>query len=40
MMLAWFFICLFGFMPIANTVHAVGLGVGIAWGYLAARMRR
>jgi GlpG protein len=38
LMIAWFFLCLFGFIGgIANTVHAVGLGVGLAWGFLAAR---
>ena len=38
-MIAWFFLCLFGLVGnIANTVHAVGLGVGIAWGFLAARL--
>lgn len=37
-MVIWFFLC---FTPlvrnVANTVHAVGFGLGIAWGYLAAR---
>jgi GlpG protein len=38
-MIAWFFLCLFGLVGnIANTVHAVGLGVGIAWGFVAARV--
>jgi GlpG protein len=38
-MIVWFFLCLFGLVGnIANTVHAVGLGVGIAWGFLAARL--
>jgi len=37
MMIVWFFLCLSGLMgPIANTAHAVGAAVGIAWGYLAA----
>jgi GlpG protein len=39
MMLIWFVICLTGLtgpIQIANTVHAVGLGVGVAWGYLSA----
>ena len=41
MMIAWFFLCLTGIMgPIANTAHAVGAGVGIAWGYLSARLSR
>ncbi len=38
-MIVWFFLCLFGLVGnIANTVHAVGLGVGIAWGFIAARL--
>jgi GlpG protein len=38
-MIVWFFLCLFEVIPnIANTVHAVGFGVGIAWGFLAARL--
>ncbi len=38
-MIAWFFLCLFDLVGnVANTVHAVGLGVGIAWGFLAARL--
>ena len=37
MSVIWFFLCLFHFIPnIANTVHAVGFGVGIVWGYLSA----
>jgi len=36
MMLVWFFACLLNFIPnIANTTHAVGLGIGITWGYLS-----
>ena len=36
MMLIWFFVCFTGlFGPIANTVHAVGLGMGVAWGYFS-----
>lgn len=42
MMLIWFFLCIASnFFPnplighIANTVHAVGLGVGMIWGYLS-----
>jgi len=39
LMIVWFFLCLTGLMgPIANTAHAVGAGVGIAWGYTAARL--
>jgi GlpG protein len=36
-------ICLaFGYthyLQIANTAHSVGLGVGVVWGFLAARLR-
>jgi GlpG protein len=36
MMLVWFFACLFHLIPnVANAIHAVGLIVGMAWGYLA-----
>ena len=39
-MIAWFFLCLSGLMgPIGNTAHAVGLGVGVAWGFLDAHVR-
>jgi GlpG protein len=39
LMIVWFFLCLSGLMGnIANTAHAVGALVGIAWGYLAARL--
>lgn len=39
LMVVWFFLCLSGLIgPIANTAHAVGAGVGIAWGFLAARL--
>jgi GlpG protein len=38
MAMIWFFGCLAGVIPgIANTAHAVGLGVGIAWGFLSAQ---
>ncbi len=38
-MIAWFFLCLFDLVGnVANTVHAVGLGMGIAWGFVAARL--
>ncbi|MBM3835353.1 MAG: rhomboid family intramembrane serine protease [Verrucomicrobia bacterium] len=39
MMLIWFVICLTnltGPIRIANVVHGVGLGLGVAWGYLSA----
>jgi GlpG protein len=39
MMLIWFGLCFTGIIPIANTVHTVGLVVGVVWGYLAARLR-
>jgi len=36
MMIAWFFLCFTGiFGSIANAAHAVGLVMGIAWGYLS-----
>src|ERR1043165_2865925 len=36
MMLLWFFLCLAKVIPnIANTVHGVGLAVGVIWGFLA-----
>ncbi|MBP7049555.1 MAG: rhomboid family intramembrane serine protease [Phycisphaerae bacterium] len=38
--IVWFFLCLFGLIPnVANMVHAVGLGIGIAWGFIEARVR-
>jgi GlpG protein len=36
MMIIWFVACLSGILgPIANTAHAVGLIMGMAWGYLS-----
>ena len=36
MMIIWFFACLAQLIgPVANTAHAVGLGIGMAWGYLS-----
>lgn len=36
MMLVWAVLCLTGMLgPVANTVHFVGLAVGMAWGYLS-----
>jgi len=43
MMLIWFFLCLAGVVPnIANGAHAVGLALGVLWGFLASMpaMRR
>jgi len=38
-MIVWFFLCLSGLVgPVANMAHGVGLGVGIVWGFLAARL--
>jgi GlpG protein len=35
MMLIWFVVCLFGLVGnVANTVHGLGLAIGVAWGYL------
>ncbi len=35
MMLIWFFLCLANVIPgIANGAHAVGLAMGVAWGFL------
>jgi GlpG protein len=39
MMIVWFFLCLTGVIGhVANTAHAVGLAVGIVWGYLSAQL--
>jgi GlpG protein len=39
LMIIWFFVCLSGLAgSVANTAHAVGAGVGIIWGYCAARL--
>jgi membrane associated rhomboid family serine protease len=41
MMAVWYFLCLFGVIPgVANTVHTVGLAVGLAWGYFSALWAR
>jgi GlpG protein len=43
MMLVWFVVCLMGWVGhIANTAHAVGLALGVLWGFLASvsAMRR
>jgi len=40
MMTVWFFLGFFGLIGnIANVAHGVGFGLGIAWGFLAARRR-
>jgi GlpG protein len=33
-MLIWFVFCLTGVMAVANTVHGVGLAIGVIWGFL------
>ncbi len=39
LMIVWFFLCLSGLVGnVANTVHGVGLGVGLAWGFLDAHL--
>jgi len=41
MMIVWFFVCMTGLLgPVANTVHGVGLGMGMAWGYLSSLRQR
>ena len=41
MMIAWFVLCFTGLLgPIANTVHAVGLGLGMALGFLSSLRHR
>jgi GlpG protein len=38
-MIIWFFVCLTDLVgPVANTAHGVGLAVGVAWGFLEARL--
>ena len=39
MMIVWFFVCLVGLVGnVANTAHGVGFAVGIAWGYISAKL--
>jgi GlpG protein len=41
MMIIWFFACFTPIMPhVANAAHAVGLVMGIAWGYLSSLRHR
>jgi GlpG protein len=41
LMVVWFFLCLSGLVgPVANAAHASGAVMGIAWGFLAAKLRR
>lgn len=42
LMLVWFVICISGALgiPVANTAHGVGLGLGMAWGFGVARWGR
>jgi membrane associated rhomboid family serine protease len=41
MMIIWFFVCFTPIMPhVANAAHAVGLVMGIAWGYLSSLRHR
>jgi len=41
MMIIWFIVCFTPIVPhVANTVHAVGLGMGVAWGYLSSQRFR
>lgn len=41
LMLVWFFACLLQFIPhVANAAHGVGLVVGMAWGFISARLAR
>jgi GlpG protein len=38
-MMIWFLLGFTGFLRIANTAHALGLGVGVIWGYISSTRR-
>ena len=39
LMIVWFFVCLIGLVGhVANTAHGVGFAVGIAWGFISAKI--
>jgi GlpG protein len=39
MMMVWFVLCLVGIIPnVANAAHAVGLLLGMAWGFISAKL--
>jgi GlpG protein len=41
MMIGWFFLCVFGVIPnVANWAHGAGLVIGMAWGFLSAKIAR
>jgi GlpG protein len=41
LMIIWFLACYFGIIPnVANTAHAIGLGMGMAWGFLSSLRHR
>ena len=41
MMIGWFFLCMTGAVGhVANYAHGFGLGVGIVWGFISAKIRR
>ncbi len=41
LMIVWFFLCLTGLMGnIGNASHGVGLGIGIIWGFISAKLKK
>lgn len=40
LMIIWFFLGVFGMMSMANIAHGAGLGIGMAWGFVAANANR